>query len=98
MKLRIFTIYDRATEAFHQPFFLLTVAEAKRGFFHMANDPESKIHVHHADFQLFHIGDYDNATGIIDTSQGNVSLGTATEYLDTEAKQMEREMIKEAVQ
>lgn len=89
MKMRMFTIYDKATQAFHLPFFMLTVSEAKRTFADMANDENSKIHHHHTDFTLFHIGDYDDATGYITTDQGHVSLGMATEYLHTEAKSME---------
>jgi len=76
----MFTIFDKASEAYHQPFFLLTVAEAKRAFTNMANDETSKINCYPQDFQLFHCGEYDNSTGLITQDQGLVNLGYAHEY------------------
>ena len=88
MMLRVFTIKDRATECYHNPFYLLTVAEAKRIFTQMANDPESKISSNPEDFTLFHIGDFDNNTGFVNQDQGLVNLGNAQEYKEREEQRL----------
>lgn len=84
MKRRMFTILDNATAVYSVPFYMLTVAEARRGFEALANDKESKIGMHPHDFKLFHIGEFDDETCKVDTSMGFVDLGYAAEYKEHE--------------
>lgn len=84
MKLRVFAVLDNATATYGPPFYYLTVAEARRGFGIMANDKETKIGMTPHDFKLFHIGEFDQDTCKIDTSQGLVDLGYASEYKEHE--------------
>ena len=77
MLLKVFSIYDSATKAYHQPFFMLTNAEAIRAFSNMAIDPESNICKHSSDYHLFFLGTYDNATGYINQDENIKNLGSA---------------------
>lgn len=58
MKLKIFSIRDAKTEAFNHPFFARTAGEAKRMFINSADN--GNFAKHHADYQLFYIGDFDD--------------------------------------
>lgn len=77
MLLKVFSIYDSATEAYNQPFFMLTKAEAIRAFTNMALDDNSNINKHSADYHLYYLGDYDNATGYVDQSKKLECMGSA---------------------
>ena len=63
MQYKVFSIYDKLTEVFNQPFYLLTASEAIRAFKNMAEDPASQISKNKIDFNLYQVGTYDNATG-----------------------------------
>ena len=63
MELKVFSIHDKATQAFNQPFFMLTNSEAIRAFQNMARDPDSQISKNPLDFHLYRLGTYDNTTG-----------------------------------
>lgn len=95
MKMRVFTVLDDATGTYSTPFYMLTVAEARRAFEQMANDKETKIGAHPHDFKLFHIGEFDNETAI-HKPIGFVDLGYASEYKEHEPFEIKSEL--EAVQ
>ncbi len=62
MILKVFSILDKATEAFNTPFFMLTNAEAIRAFQRMACEETNQMHHNPLDFHLYKIAEYDNST------------------------------------
>lgn len=81
MILQVFSIYDSATKAFHQPWYMLTVEEAQRTFKNLANDPESNICKNPTDYSLYHLGQFDNLSAKINTTDLQL-LGLANEYVE----------------
>lgn len=62
MKLKIYSIRDAKIEAFNQPFTARTHGEARRMFMNTAAG-DNNIFRNHADYQLYYIGDLDDANG-----------------------------------
>ncbi len=83
MELHMFSVFDSKCAAYMQPFFFNSRGQAIRAFTDLANNPETMIAKHPADFTLFAIGTYDDATAIV-TGGNHVSLGKAIEFLNKE--------------
>lgn len=79
MALKVFTVYDSKSEHYGNPIFLLNKGEALRSFADEAKNPESMIGKHSADFTLFMIGEFDQATGTFKPLPAKENLGTAIE-------------------
>lgn len=77
---RIFTVHDNAIDAFLRPFFAITSGEAERIFTDTINDVSSPFNRHPADYTLFEVGTYDDATAII-VSDSPRSIGNALTFL-----------------
>lgn len=67
MKTNAYSIRDVKAEVFHAPFFLPTDGAAVRAFQDVANDTNTQIGRHPADFTLYHIGTFDDAYGGLET-------------------------------
>lgn len=80
MELKAFTVYDSASQAYLLPFFCKTSGEAIRMFTDSVADPSTAFSKHPADFTLFEIGGYDDATGIMVANHHQNNLGTALAY------------------
>ena len=80
MILKVFSIFDTATGAYNQPFFMLTAKEALRAFERMANDETSGICQNPSDYHLYYLGSYDNATGFINQDENIKNLGSADTF------------------
>lgn len=80
MLLNIYSIYDEAAGAYATPFFMHNHGLATRAFADQVNNKESMIYNHPEQFILFHLGEYDDRTGEINTE--SVSLGRGIEYKD----------------
>lgn len=76
--MKIVTVFDAAIKAYNRPFVVRTIGEAERSFRDEVNNPQSPMAQHPADYQLFHIGDYDDETGIITPKQPEMII-TATQ-------------------
>jgi len=79
MIYKVHAIYDDKTGIYTRPFLSITTGEAVRDFKQSANDPNHKIGIHAADFTLFEIGTYDDATGGFE-SERHINLGCAIEH------------------
>jgi len=77
MIVQVYALYDRVGGFYGSPFFQQTDGLAKRALFEMANDLETQIGRHPADFQLFHLGAYDNLTARFEFHQNPVMICTA---------------------
>lgn len=65
MQKKIYSIRDSKGELYNQPFFLNTHGEAERTFRSLANDPKSMVGMYPEDYDLFHIGEFDDSTGVL---------------------------------
>lgn len=79
MKLKMFTVYDDAAQAYLQPFFFSTNALAIRAFADLANDPNHQFCKYASQYHLFELGEFDQSTGAFALIIPH-SLGTALEF------------------
>lgn len=63
MKLQIFAIKDRAIAAFMQPFFAPSIGGALRAFQDAMNDGSTPMNKHPDDYDLWHLGEWDDQSG-----------------------------------
>lgn len=80
-KLKAFSIYDVKAEVYSPPFFLMTNGLAVRQFEQLANDLQTTIGQHPADFTLFEIGHFDDASGTLVNLQANNPLGAGIDFV-----------------
>ena len=80
MTLKAFTVYDSKAEAYLQPFFMQSKGQAIRAFQDLANDETHQFGKYPADFTLFEIGEYDDATALIKNHDHKINLGIALEH------------------
>lgn len=66
MKLKMYAIFDTATEAYMTPWFMVNRASALRAFNDLAKDPQSNVYKHPADYILYEVGTWDDNTGEMD--------------------------------
>lgn len=66
MILKIFSIRDAAAEAFFPPFFMATRGMAMREFETACKNTESNIGRYPSQFNLYELGEFDDAVGTID--------------------------------
>lgn len=85
MKYQIYSIYDTAVESFMSPFFVKTEGEALRGFRDAAQNTDTPIGKHPADYHLFKIGEYTDHDGDL-RSCPPVSIMLALEAIQTTQK------------
>lgn len=78
-KLKVFVVYDSKVGAYMQPFFCRSVGEALRSWESVCNDGKSMMSTHPADFALFEVAEYDEATGRFGQHEALRALGTALE-------------------
>lgn len=66
MKMIVCSIKDRAADAFGRPFYVPAVGVAIRSFQDEVNRAadDSQIYQHPEDFDLFELGEFDDATGL----------------------------------
>jgi hypothetical protein len=84
MIVKIFSIYDSKAEAYNSPFYMQTQSLAIRAFTDEANNLDSQIGKHPADFTLFYMGEYDDHTASFNLEDTKISLGVASEFVGKE--------------
>lgn len=75
MKVGVFSIFDSKAEAYLQPFFSPNAGTATRALHQVVNDPSSNFCKFPADYTLFEIGSYNDATGDLDKLDVHTNLG-----------------------
>lgn len=76
-KLKAFAVFDTKLNTFNAPMFLQHVGQAERMFEEIANDPQSIVCKHPADFQLFIVGDFDDVSGVLTAQTPPVQITNA---------------------
>ena len=66
MKRKIYSIKDAKAEIYHLPFFQNTHGEAERSFSKTVNDPQTTLNQYPEDYDLWYLGEYDDAEGKIE--------------------------------
>lgn len=79
MTLNIYAIRDNQVDAFSQPFYSTTHGSALRAFADHVNEPGTPANKHPEDYQLYHLGEFDDATGELKPHKP-AAIGTAREY------------------
>lgn len=79
MKLQVFSVFDSAVQAYDRPFFARTVGEAMRSWEQVVNDGQSPMSNHPADFTLFHLGEFDQATGVFSPLPAHARISSGVE-------------------
>jgi len=64
-KLQMFAIFDKKALAYANPFYYHQKGQALRALEDSVNDPQSPLNKHPEDFTLFHIGEWDDRTGLV---------------------------------
>ncbi len=82
MILLVFSVYDAAAEAYLEPMFFGTKGMAVRSFSDAINAEDHAFGRHAADFTLFHIGMFDQSSGVLKALDTPDSLGVAVQYLE----------------
>jgi hypothetical protein len=82
MTLQVFAVHDNKAEAYMKPFFAQTKGLALRGFVEACNNPEHDMSRYAADYHIFRIAEYDDATGIITPLETKENLGCALDFID----------------
>lgn len=60
-------VRDRGTDSFGNPFSVVAVGQAVRGFSDEINKAGSDLNRHPEDYDLYHLGTYDTDTGLFKT-------------------------------
>lgn len=83
MQLKMFSVFDKAVNAFLQPFFAPSIGAAIRMFTDAVGDKNSSFCSHPHDYTLFHLGDWDDGNGLTTPVDPHRLLG-ATEVIKKE--------------
>ena len=62
---QILAIKDQKADYFLSPMVTKTIGEAERQFQQIANDPKTLLYTNPEDFVLYHLGEFDTTTGVI---------------------------------
>lgn len=63
MILQVFSVYDVVARNYNLPFYVQNREVAIRAFVASSLDPQTVVYHNPKDFQLFHVGSYDDDTG-----------------------------------
>lgn len=80
--MQIYAIKDKATEAFHNPFFVRARGIAMRMFMDETKNEQSQINKHPDDFELHYIGDFNDETGQIQQTNGTELIAKASDLIN----------------
>ena len=81
MKYGIFSVRDAKAEAFGQPFFAQQRGLAVRSFSDECERSDSGLNKHPEDYALFHIGEYDDLSGLVTPLAQPVQIALALDYV-----------------
>lgn len=81
MILRMYSVRDKAVDAFLQPFFVRAKGEAVRSFLDaVSNNAQFRSHPH--DYDLYDIGKFDDNTGLLMPNESPVLELTGLQALE----------------
>ena len=69
MKIKLISVRDVKTEMFTTPLCQPTEGAAIRSFQEAVNDKTTQFSKHPEDYSLYHVGNWDDSTGLLETMQ-----------------------------
>ena len=81
MKLLVFAVRDSAVGAYNRPFFLQSRGVAVRSFSDEVNNPESPMHKHPSDYELFVLGTWDEDSAHFEVGNPPESICRAADVI-----------------
>ncbi|WNK14426.1 MAG: nonstructural protein [Microvirus sp.] len=78
----VMAVRDSASECYMRPFVTTSKGLAMRSFGDEVVRPESDFHKHPHDFILFHLGAYDDVTGMLEALAAPEQVARAIDYLE----------------
>lgn len=84
MKTQLYAVYDVTTEVYGRPFHQINKAEAIRSMTNLVNDPNSEIFRNPQCYQLFYLGDYDDANAQFELTAGPQFVAACHELTEIE--------------
>lgn len=91
MILQVFAVYDKAVQAYLQPFYVRSKGEAVRSFTEACNDVNKPFFKHASDYYLVHLGEFNDAAGVFTTGEP-VRVISASECIVDEVFPPEKEI------
>ena len=85
MLQQMFTVYDEKAGAYIHPFFMATTGMALRVFHDSCRDSNHAFNRNPEDYTLFHIGQFDDTSGLVEPFSTPVSLGLAINFVNDKA-------------
>lgn len=82
MKQQIMAVHDMAARAYCKPFFVPHLQMGVRTFTDACNSPQSEVSKHPADYRLYHLGEYDDETGLIFVLPFPLQIGHGPEFVN----------------
>lgn len=79
MKYVMLSVRDSAMDAFAAPFTVRAIGQAIRSFSDEVNRPESPMFAHPSDYELFHVGTFDEETGLVEAVSPPRSVARAAD-------------------
>lgn len=86
MKIGVFSVYDKKTAAYMQPFFQVTRGQAMRTVQDTMNDENSLIGRHPEDFALYQVGFFDDLEGVCGLQEEDRFVCNADEIVQPSLK------------
>jgi len=80
MKVVICSVFDKIAGTYGMPFFAQLDKLALRSFSTAVNTPGSYLHTNPSDFDLFHIGQFDDETGAFINAPNHVFLANGSSF------------------
>lgn len=80
MKYELMSVYDTKARAFLTPWFSQNLQVAARSFSEVVNNPVHIIFRNAEDFNLYHLGSWDDNTAQVEMHKQPVNLGSAVNF------------------
>ncbi len=80
MKMQIVAVRDIVSNAYSQPQFALHIGQAKRAFGDQCRSNEGDMGRHPEDFEIWHLGEFDDNTGQFELLETPVQIDVGSNY------------------
>lgn len=82
MITKAFSLFDSKAQAFGLPFYAPAVGLAVRSVCDAAKERETLMAKHAADFTLYQVGEFDDATGLLTPMSPALNLGLVSQLME----------------
>lgn len=80
MKLAMLAVRDRQLDAFMRPFCVQTIGQGIRSFGDEVQRQDQPMYQHPEDYELYHLGDFDEETGKLTSLDKPKQIALATQF------------------